>query len=63
MRTRRPPRLPEALSILSARWPMTFDAADVALFVNDQTDPRGTALREFLIGGAAKLPPHAEVGR
>ena len=57
--------LAEALSILSARWPMTFDAADVALFVNDQTDPRGTALREFLYPGAPPnyLPTPKSVGR
>ena len=46
---------------MCTRWPMTFDAADVAMVVNDQTDPRATALREFLFRGAAELPPHAEV--
>ena len=45
--------LAEALAIMAAQWPMTFDAAEVARLVNDQANQHGAALREFLYPGAA----------
>jgi hypothetical protein len=47
--------LAEVLEILSRRWPTTFSANDIALLVNDQSDPQGRAVREFLYPGA---PPN-----
>jgi hypothetical protein len=47
--------LADALGILAEHSPTTFEAVAVAQFVNDQTDPRGRALREFLYPGA---PPN-----
>ena len=41
--------LAEALEIMLKRWPdKAFEAKDVALFVNDQADPDGATVREFL---------------
>jgi hypothetical protein len=44
--------LAEALAIMAAVWPVTFEASEVARLVNDQGDQRGAALREFLYSGA-----------
>jgi hypothetical protein len=43
--------LAEALAIMAAEWPMTFNAAEVARLVNDLGSQHGTALREFLYPG------------
>ena len=56
--------LAEALAIMAAQWPMMFSAAEVARLVNDQTDQRGSALREFLYPGAPTFyARHAKVRR
>jgi hypothetical protein len=40
--------LAEALAVMAAQWPTTFHAGDLALLINDQNNPRGAVLREFL---------------
>jgi hypothetical protein len=44
--------LAHTLAITAQQWPTTFDASEVARLINDQTDQRGTELREFLYPGA-----------
>jgi hypothetical protein len=45
--------LAEALEIMLKRWPdKAFEAKDVALFVNDQANPDGATVREFLYPAA-----------
>jgi hypothetical protein len=44
--------LVDALGILAQQWPMQFKASDVATLVNDRSNPRGTALRDFLFPDA-----------
>jgi hypothetical protein len=44
--------LGEALAIMAYKWPVTFDASDVAKLINDQSDQQGATLREFLYPGA-----------
>ena len=44
-----------ALGVMAEQWSMTFNAGDLALLINDQSNPRGAALREFLFPGA---PPN-----
>jgi hypothetical protein len=47
--------LADALNILALQWPSTsFTAADITRLVNDISDARGAALREFLYPG---VPP------
>jgi hypothetical protein len=44
--------LADALDLMAKQWPIQFKAADVAALVNDRSNPRGTALRDFLFPDA-----------
>jgi hypothetical protein len=44
--------LADALDVMAKQWPIQFKAADVATLVNDRSNPRGTALRDFLFPDA-----------
>jgi hypothetical protein len=50
--------LAEALAIMAYKWPLSFDANEVARVVNDEKDAQGGTLREFFYPGA---PPKIAV--
>lgn len=55
--------LADALAILSREWPTTFDAKDVAELANNQIDPKGATLRDFLHQGASTPPGHVTTAK